>query len=136
MSQVKLVGQKRSGLFPEHKGVGPLVHEGRATIPVVEALRAAGANIEPLPAPKTGYKITLGLKMPKGIVAVHLNESPWIGLRLENEPEYPQESPDYWQQVDFTPCPVCGAPVVWYEAGYVPGYRVCAKPPHHHSIAK
>ena len=74
--------------------------------------------------------------MPKGIVAVHINAAPWLALRMDNEPEYPQEFPDYWASVDFTPCPKCGAPVVWYEAGYVPGYRVCSQSPHHHSLAK
>jgi hypothetical protein len=133
---MKLVSQKRTGLFPEHHGVAPIEYEARATIPVVEALKATGARFEPLPAPELGYKITLGDRMPKGIVAVHLNESPYLGLRMTNEPEYPQEFADYWIQVAFTPCPVCGAPVVWYEAGYVPGYRVCVKPPHHHSLAK
>jgi hypothetical protein len=133
---MKLVNQKRSGLFAEHDGIAPITYEARATIPVVEALQAAGATVEPLPAPAIGYVITLGGTMPAGIVAVHLNQSPYLGLRLAVEPEYPMEHPDYWRQVDFTPCPVCGAPVVWYEAGYVPGYRVCAKPPHHHSLAK
>ena len=133
---VKLVNQKRSGLFVEHDGIAPITYEARATVPVVEALQAAGATVEPLSAPAIGYVITLGNTMPAGIVAVHLNQSPWLGLRLAVEPEYPMEHQDYWLQVDFTPCPVCSAPVVWYEAGYVPGYRVCAKPPHHHSLAK
>lgn len=136
MKTVKLVSQKRSGLFAEHDGVAPLVYEVRATIPVVEALQAAGATVEPLAAPIVGYKITLGKKVPPGIVAVHLKSSPQIGLRMHDEPEYPMEHHDYWATVDFAPCPVCGGPVVWYEAGYVPGYRVCANPPHHHSLAK
>jgi len=35
--------------------------------------------------------------------------------------------PDYWSAVSTVPCPVpgCTQTVVWYEAGYVPGYRVC-----------
>lgn len=34
---------------------------------------------------------------------------------------------DYWDAVTDVPCPVegCDQTVVWYEAGYVPGYRVC-----------
>lgn len=34
---------------------------------------------------------------------------------------------DYWDAVTNVPCPVAGCDqiVVWYEAGYVPGYRVC-----------
>ena len=35
--------------------------------------------------------------------------------------------PDYWPAVTDVPCPVdgCVQTVVWYEAGYVPGWRVC-----------
>jgi hypothetical protein len=135
-AKVKLEDQKRQGLFPEHDGVAPVAYVVRATIPVVEALRDAGATVNRAPDPMKGYTVIPGPKMPAGIVAVHLNDPPHVGLRLTIEPEYPQEFSDYWAQVDFTPCPVCGAPVVWYEAGYVPGYRVCTQPPHHHSLAK
>lgn len=131
---MKLVSQKRKGLFAEHRGIAPVIYEARATIPAREALEAAGATFDPITG--SGYRITPGEQMPAGIVAVHLNESPWLGIRMASEPEYPGEHADYWRQVDFTPCPVCGAPVVWYEAGYVPGYRVCTGPKHHHSLAK
>lgn len=30
----------------------------------------------------------------------------------------------------WVPCPTCGAALVWYEAGYVPGYRVCVRGHH------
>jgi hypothetical protein len=32
-----------------------------------------------------------------------------------------------WSSITDVPCPVdgCGQMLVWYEAGYVPGYRVC-----------
>ena len=133
---MNLIDQDRTGLFPEHDGIAPIVATARATIPVVEALRAAGAKAEPLAAPAIGYQITLGDTMPRGIVAAHHNDAPHVVLRMDNEPEYPGEHADYWVQVDWTPCPVCGAPVIWYEAGYVPGYRVCSRPPHHHSLAK
>ena len=132
---MKLIDQKRTGLFPEHDGdIAPITAHARATIPVVEALRAAGAQVDCLPV--AGYKITLGDTMPAGIVASHHNDEPRMVLRMADEPEYPGEHIDYWLQVDWTPCPVCGAPVIWYEAGYVPGYRVCSRPPHHHSIAQ
>jgi len=34
---------------------------------------------------------------------------------------------DVWPDITGAPCPVpgCGHELVWYEAGYVPGYRVC-----------
>ena len=133
---MKLVDQKRTGLLPEHAGIAPITETARATIPVVEALRKAGATVTPLPSPAVGYEITIGDTMPVGIIAAHHNDAPHVVLRMENEPEYPGENPDYWLQIDWTPCPACGAPVVWYEAAYVPGYRVCSKPPHHHSLAK
>lgn len=136
MRKVKLIDKKNTGLFPEHKDMGPITYEVRATIPVLEAIMKAGGLSAPLRLPMGGHKIVLGDTMPEGIIAVHLNASePRIGLRLESEEEYPQEFPDYWAQVDFTPCPVCQAPVVWYEAGFVQGYRVCTKSPHHHSLA-
>ena len=134
MKQVKLIYQERDGLFPEVKGIAPVVHEVRATIPVVELLRSEGATVVPLAMPEYGYMVTLGKKMPKGIVAIEIPNS--IGLRLENEPEYPMEHPNYWAQLMWTPCPKCSAPIVWYEAGYVPGYRVCTGRKHHHSLAK
>jgi uncharacterized protein (DUF983 family) len=32
----------------------------------------------------------------------------------------------YWQAVTDIECPVCHhGVVIWYEAGYVPGYRIC-----------
>ena len=36
---------------------------------------------------------------------------------------------DYWQSVTDVPCPIdgCDGLVQWHEAGYVPGYRICAK---------
>ena len=134
MREVWLVPQLRQGLLPEHAGcIGPIVYEARVTSSVIEALQAAGAKVEPLAA---SYRITLGNTMPDGIVACLLDNPPHLGLRLRTEPDYPGELDDYLRQVDFTPCPVCRAPVVRYEAGFVPGYRVCAKPPHHHSLAK
>lgn len=41
---------------------------------------------------------------------------------------YPRPAADdYWSAVTNCPCPVqgCQQTVVWYEAGYAPGYRVC-----------
>lgn len=137
--RAKLIDQKRSGLWPEHDSIAPLMRVVRATIPVLDALRGVGATTEPMPRPKMGWKITPGSTMPTGIVAVHVNaddvDIPCTALRLESEPPWPQEFPDYWAEVDWLPCPVCAAPVIWYEAGYVPGYRVCTENPHHHSLA-
>lgn len=37
---------------------------------------------------------------------------------------------DFWESVTDIPCPVkgCTNTVLWYEAGYVPRYRVCMQP--------
>lgn len=37
---------------------------------------------------------------------------------------------DFWESVTDVPCPVpgCDQPVVWFEAGFVPGYRACLNP--------
>lgn len=39
----------------------------------------------------------------------------------------PRHPTDAWAAITGAPCPVhgCGQTLVWYEAGYVPGYRVC-----------
>lgn len=44
-------------------------------------------------------------------------------------PMPPVSEHDYWSAVTGVPCPTdgCDQTVVWYEAGYVPGYRVCMK---------
>lgn len=126
----------RTGLFPEYDGIAPIVHEGmRITIPVRELLEKSGATILHSHTPDgPRYDVALGRKIPPGIVAVTICFSGQKGLRLEIEPEYPGEYYDKWLQADWTPCCKCGAPLIWYEAGYVPGYRVCANPPHHHQM--
>lgn len=129
--------QNRTGLLDPHQLIAR--HEVRATIPVIEALRASGCSVETIESPDAQvYRVTLGDRVPDGIVAVAANGPPYVTcLRMTDEPAYPGEYPGGWAlQADWTPCPACGAPVVWYEAGYVPGYRVCTRPPHHHLLAR
>jgi hypothetical protein len=86
LREVKLIDKKKTGLLPEHKGIAPVIHEVRATMPVLEAVLEAGGSYVPLVETDNGYLITLSDKMPAGIIAVHLNRStPRIGLRLESE---------------------------------------------------
>jgi hypothetical protein len=151
MKKIKLQDMKKSGLFSEHQGcqivAGPH-QQVRLTIPAREALEASGATITPEPLDAEigmpTYTVVLGDHIPAGLVAAstHLQCLEGHGyyeilsLRMEIEPPYPGEHDgDYWRRLDFTPCPKCGAPLIWYEAGYVPGYRVCAKKPHHHWLA-
>lgn len=134
---MKLKYQRRTGLFPEHAGVQPTTHTRvRLTIPAREALERAGAHITAVSSEPRLYTVTLGATVPAGIIATRIIGTNHLGLRMQDEPEYPGEIGEaYWEQLDFTPCPQCGAPLVWYEAGYVPGYRVCARKPHHHVLA-
>jgi hypothetical protein len=53
-----------------------------------------------------------------------------LGDRPHTVYDMPPRGHDYWAAVTDVPCPVhgCGQTVVHYEAGYVPGYRVCMAP--------
>lgn len=138
--RIELIDQKRTGLLPEHRGLtlGRAPHHRvRLTIPAREALEAHGAEIILEDPVEKFYQVTPGPTVPEGIVAVILTGPSPLGLRMENEPEYPGECEiSRWAQVDFTPCPKCGHALIWYEAGFVPGYRVCCGPKHHHFIAR
>ncbi len=149
---IELLDQHRSGVLPEHKGmrlVGAQLDCCRLTIPAREALEANGAQVTPaqaplvpdggqwVPASGRHWSVTLAERCPSGLVAVQqVGGSSAICIRLDNEPEYPNETPVIWPQIDLTPCPKCGGALIWYEAGYVPGYRVCAGRKHHHWIAR
>lgn len=130
--------QHRTGLFRGHHGVAPVAHRAvRMTIRVYDALQATGAVIEQIDG--TIYSVTLGdQRLPGGIVAQLHPRSGTTLLRMADEPDWWEYMTgvyeDHWVQADWTPCPKCGARLVWYEAGYVPGYRVCARAPHHHWI--
>jgi len=140
--RVTLQYQGRTGLLPEHDGIAPLRYDYiRPTAPAYEALMAAGAVLNergPDEHGATQYRAELDAdaQMPRGLVAVRISGTSSIGLRLESEPEFPGESPTLWEQAEMTPCPECGAPPVWYEANYVPGYRVCGRAPHHHLMVE
>jgi hypothetical protein len=145
---VKLIDQERAGVFPEHEGLrfvgGPYDHV-RLTIPAREAMERAGAKVTPEPCQDIVPTFTVSMydRVPPGLVAaVTMVAVPGSGggllrqfasLRLEHEPPWPGElAADLWTLAAWTPCPKCGAPLVWYEAGYVPGYCVCAGEAHHH----
>jgi hypothetical protein len=43
------------------------------------------------------------------------------------------EDGEYWPSVTEVPCPAgCGGVVLWAEAGYVPGYRICDRCDRHY----
>lgn len=138
--KITLKDQKRTGVFPEHKNArfegGAIRKDARMTIPAREALERVSTVHD------DAYYYQ---QPPVGVVAVLAPVieagAPTSGymtaFRCVDEPPFPgeQPNPDMWVEVDLTPCPKCGAALVWYEAGYVPGYRVCAGKSHHHFIA-
>jgi hypothetical protein len=120
----------------------PVYEELRLTIPAREALERAGNVCAPTRTAWIGgpqlYTVTLR-QPPEGIVECligHRTEQ-HHGLRLTGEPEYPGEWPEgkgiaWHEHSAWLPCPKCGSALVWYEAGYVPGYRICTGHRHHH----
>lgn len=139
--KIILKDQKRTGVFAEHKHLrfegGAVRRDTRMTIPAREALERVsilrdGAYY--FERPPTGIVVVLAPIIEAGAPT----SGYMAALRCDNEPQFPGErpNPDMWIEVDFTPCPKCGAALVWYEAGYVPGYRVCAGKAHHHFIAE
>ena len=145
---MRLINQHRSGVFAEHEGAefrGAVLDCCRLTIPAREALEAASAVITPAEPPTIHvngrwerssaphWRVELRQQCPSGLVVTQEYGSHAVCVRRDDEPEWPGgEAPAAWQQLDLTPCPTCGSALVWYEAGYVPGYRVCAGPEHHH----
>jgi len=137
--KITLKDQDHAGVFPEHAALkfsgGGIATTTRMTIPAREALERVST------IHNGAYFYTVP---PAGIVAVlapMLEAGAPTGaymtaLRCTDEPPIPGELPneDMWIMADLTPCPKCGAALVWYEAGYVPGYRVCAGADHHHYI--
>ncbi|GIW89676.1 MAG: hypothetical protein KatS3mg109_0108 [Pirellulaceae bacterium] len=136
MVKLRLKPQRKTGLFEGHAGVSLRWNNVRATIPAVEFLHKHGVEVIPAEPASLGYLVRLGDSVPHGIVAVRLPIAPYAAIRTSEELPFPDEYDDGWLQADWTPCPKCGAPLIWYEAGYVPGYRVCAKPPHHHCVVE
>lgn len=113
----------------------PPVYENlRMTIPVRESLEAAG-NVVFNSMTEGRYDVLLH-RPPKGLVLCLIGHSAeqHSGLRTKDEPKYPQEWPDgslAWHDYgDWVGCPKCGGALVWFEAGYVPGYRLCTKGHH------
>ena len=145
------MSRSRTGLLPEHQGLAaPVYNDLRLTIPAGEALVRAGHRVEStgaavyLAAIYQVCRVTLsGRSMPDSLIVLCLighGSEQHRGLRLAIEPAYPDEwsassGAIHWhERGEWLPCPTCGAPLVWYEAAYVPGYRVCTARQHHHSI--
>lgn len=138
--KITLIDQNRTGVFAEHKGLkfegGGIRTDIRMTIPAREALERVSTVHDGAyyyQRPPIGLVTVLAPVIEEGAPT----DSLMVALRCAGEPPYPGEidQQDLWMEVDLTPCPKCGAALIWYEAGYVPGYRVCAGKAHHHYIA-
>ena len=136
---MKLIDQHKAGVFPEHAEMtfwgGAIPVSTRMTIPAREAIAAVSkveAGAYYYGQPPIGLLWVLVPPMEPGS---HPG-SYMPALRLAWEPPYPgeREDTDMWRAADVARCPKCGAALVWYEAGYVPGYRVCAGSAKHHYI--
>lgn len=136
MSRVRV----RTGLGGRCDGIAAPEHGGlRLTVPAREALLRAGNRvvcIRVVPAGAETWDVTLCGSVPPGLVLDVLGDAT-RALRLDDEPGWPGAYPDSvvaWnERGEWIPCPMCGAALVWWEAGYVPGYRICARAPHHHA---
>lgn len=114
----------------------PLYLDLRMTIPAQEAVIGGVNAVAEMSWPEGGsgprYAVCLAGKVPSGLVLCligHQDEQ-HRGLRMEGEPQYPGEWRDgiaWHEQGDWVPCPHrrCARALIWYEAGYVPGYRIC-----------
>lgn len=106
----------------------PIHPDLRITIPARERLVQSGNRV----TPSSDGRWTVELHQPpQGLVycLIGYGNEQHNGLRCEDEPAYPQEWPSdviaWHEHGDWVPCPKCGGALVWYEAGYVPGYRLC-----------
>lgn len=90
---------------------------------------------------RAGASLMIGV-VPAGLVAVLIDgDEQYRGLRMRDEPPFPGEWHDggvaWYERGQWVPCPVprCGRALVWYEAGYVPGYRICTRG-HHAQLSR
>lgn len=143
LPQVKYLG--KAGVLPEHAHLSfeqAPMYGTRLTVPAKETLLAAGAKVRLQNFDRYEiYMVQLLEKCPESLVAVNVQAilgypySGSIGIRRVDELEYPHEyGIDFWRCVNLTPCPECGSSLIWYEAGYVSGYRVCSSKEHHHVL--
>lgn len=130
---------KSAGRGPIPSAQPNIVWPVRLTIPAYEALKMAGCKIETVKEGIYSIELTNAKYVPDNlhvVLAPDLNNDGLFvtGIRLANEPEYPagEISHDYfWTKLALTPCPLCKSPLLWAEAGYVPGMRVCSGIKHH-----
>lgn len=104
------------------------------TYPAREALEREGNRVAATDTVRYGvtlYSVEL-VRPPEGLrlVLIGHGAEQYHGLRLGSEPEYPGEWPDgegiaWHEHGQLVACPECGHALLWCEAGYVPGWRIC-----------
>lgn len=100
-------------------------YEIRLTIPAREALERRGNSIDRPPS-SPGTPIVILRHPPRHMCVVQTAEG--LAGRMPEEPPWPGErDADVWDRRAWVPCPQrgCGAALLWCEAGYVPGWRIC-----------
>lgn len=105
----------------------PPSYEVRLTIPAREALERAGNAIDRPPS-VAGLPVVTVRSPPPGLIVVIadvLGEQS-TAVRTAEEPAWPREFEAGWAlRGQWVPCPTCGAALLWCEAGFVPGWRIC-----------
>lgn len=122
------------------RAAAPTYTDLRMTIPARELLSQLENAVVP---DGDRWSVTLTGQLPaNGVLILALvgnGANQHRALRLVDEPPFPQEWANgagiAWHEWgDWVRCPRCGRALVWYEAGYVPGYRICTRG--HHAILR
>lgn len=121
-------------------------YETRLTIPAREAIDRAWADAAAKPSRRPGGIRWLKNEIDRppsaaGIPIVTLRTPPVVclvivhveimgeqsmGVRTVEDGPWPGEFAAAWYDVGaWVPCPTCGAALLWCEAGFVPGWRIC-----------
>lgn len=121
----------KSGVLPEHRGLR-FTARLPADTPLRPGARAELARVAIAQPPDADWEFR---RAPAGAWVSVLTER-GVGLRLADElpfeDEFEDTPGDAWLAATVAACPRCGAAIVWYEAGYAPGYRVCCGRARHH----
>ena len=116
-------------------------YEIRLTIPAREAIEGAWAaavrrgrapadvkNTIDRPPSASGIPVVT-LQTPPTVLVIVIAEvlgELSLGARTDADGPWPREFEAAWHDVGkWVPCPTCGAALLWCEAGYVPGWRIC-----------
>lgn len=140
--------QNRKGLLAPCTSIAPPVINGvRMTPKARKALKKAGHKVKAENADLKTFSVTLcGRRMPRLCVEIRLVDClEYPCIHVPNDRYFSlwrsgcwdgQSWQNIWRDAEWMTCPRCKAPITWYEAGFVPGYRICLGNAHHHLILK